>query len=284
MTAQGTGPRLQAGDQLPPYRVRAHNASTQSENKIHDDTVAKQYGFAGGLVPGVTVFAYMTRPVVEAFGPEWLERGRMDARFLKPFYEGEQATVSATVREVGTDGPVLELVATNESGATCAVGSAGWLPADSVAPSAAFYSDRPLPSPRPGAAAEWFRANRELGSLHETWSAGESNETFLAEIADDLELWRGLQATAHPGYLIRKANSILASNVLLGPWIHVSSDVAYLGLLHDGDPMITRGRVTDVFERKGHEFVELDVVVFGRDDQPVMRATHTAIYRPRKVG
>ena len=62
-------PRLnstfQVGDRLPTYTVRAHNASIHSENKIHEDTVAKQYGFRGGLVPGVTVHAYMTRPFAE---------------------------------------------------------------------------------------------------------------------------------------------------------------------------------------------------------------------------
>ena len=38
------------------YRVRAHNIAADSENKIHDDSVARQYGFAGGLVPGVVVY------------------------------------------------------------------------------------------------------------------------------------------------------------------------------------------------------------------------------------
>ena len=49
------------------YRVRAVNGSTHSENKIHEDSVAKQYGFRGGLVPGVTDYAYMTRPALDAF-------------------------------------------------------------------------------------------------------------------------------------------------------------------------------------------------------------------------
>ena len=60
---------------LPPHNVRAHNAATASENKIHDDAVARRHGFAGGLVPGITVFGYLTRPVVETWGSEWLERG-----------------------------------------------------------------------------------------------------------------------------------------------------------------------------------------------------------------
>ena len=38
---------------LPEYRVKARNTSADSENKIHDDAVARQYGFRGALVPGV---------------------------------------------------------------------------------------------------------------------------------------------------------------------------------------------------------------------------------------
>ncbi|HKA92367.1 MAG TPA: hypothetical protein VKE97_01090, partial [Acidimicrobiia bacterium] len=61
----------------PAYTVRAYNAATASENKIHDDVVARTYGFEGGLVPGVTVYAYLTHPVVAAFGRPWLEHGTM---------------------------------------------------------------------------------------------------------------------------------------------------------------------------------------------------------------
>jgi hypothetical protein len=56
---------------LPDYRVKARNTSTNSENKIHDDATARRYGFRGALVPGVTVYAYLTEPVVAAFGPAW---------------------------------------------------------------------------------------------------------------------------------------------------------------------------------------------------------------------
>ena len=50
------------------YAVEAYNTATASANKIHDDTVAAQYGFKGGLVPGVDVIAYLTRGPVERWG------------------------------------------------------------------------------------------------------------------------------------------------------------------------------------------------------------------------
>src|SRR6185437_14019068 len=53
---------------LQPYRVSAYNTSKFSENKIHDDTVARKFGFSGGLVPGVDVLAYMLHMPVAKWG------------------------------------------------------------------------------------------------------------------------------------------------------------------------------------------------------------------------
>src|SRR5579871_6445595 len=44
---------------LETHRVEAYNTAKLSENKMHDDTVARKFGFSGGLVPGVDVMAYM---------------------------------------------------------------------------------------------------------------------------------------------------------------------------------------------------------------------------------
>ncbi|HUS95148.1 MAG TPA: hypothetical protein VMX97_00245, partial [Hyphomicrobiaceae bacterium] len=78
------------------YAVEAYNLSHASENKIHDDSVARKLGFTGGLVPGVEVFAYATHPALEHFGRAFLERGTMDCRFFKPVYDGHRADVTAT--------------------------------------------------------------------------------------------------------------------------------------------------------------------------------------------
>jgi hypothetical protein len=58
-----------------PYQVEAFNTSKASENKIHDDAVARRFGFSGGLVPGVDVYGYMTHQPVARWGRAWLERG-----------------------------------------------------------------------------------------------------------------------------------------------------------------------------------------------------------------
>jgi hypothetical protein len=78
------------------HTVDALNISASSENKIHDDSIAKRFGFQGGLVPGVEVYAYMTNPIVQFFGYQWLEIGSMECKFIKPVYDGDQTDIKAS--------------------------------------------------------------------------------------------------------------------------------------------------------------------------------------------
>ena len=84
----------------------------------------------------------------------------------------------------------------------------------------------------------------------------------------------------HPGFLARQANGVLFRNVVLGPWIHVSTRATHRGIVRHGDEIEVRGRVADEYERKGHRFVDLDVEVTA-NGSPVWSAFHTAIWRPR---
>ena len=254
------------------YRVRAHNAHTASENKIHDDDVARAHGFAGGLVPGVTIWAYLTRPCIDVWGHDFLERGSMSSKFTKPIYEGDQVDCV-----LDDDGTLTAVVA----GEVRATGRAA-VPAAPETTAPDFTStpkdNASLPQSRPDVSRIVLATLEDLGSLQFGFHA-EHAATFLDEIADDHLLFRGPGAVAHPGWLITFANLILTSNVRLGPWVHTGSEVRHMGAVVDGDRLTMRGRVADLNERKGHEFVDLDLVLVANDTRPVLTARHTAIYR-----
>src|SRR4051812_17393455 len=84
---------------IEPYRVEAYNTAKLSENKMHDDNVARRFGFSGGLVPGVDVMAYMMHVPIARWGRAFLERGLIEARFVKPVYDGEITEVRGTERD-----------------------------------------------------------------------------------------------------------------------------------------------------------------------------------------
>ncbi len=260
------------------YEVVAHNTATTSLNKIHDDEVARRYGFGGGLVPGVDLYAYMTRVPAEAWGTDWLSRGSMRARFLSPVYEGEQVQVVPGEPVESPEERIVGLELRNGAGTACAVGQAGLRirpepDPDATWPTVAPAADPPVASPQalaPGTplalAAHRFLADR----------AGE----YLTDVREELPLYADARV-AHPGWLLRDANYVLSSNVVLGPWIHVESVTQHHAAVRDGETVQARATVTREWEHKGHRFVELDVGLFVDDDRLAARIVHTAIYRPR---
>ena len=236
---------------LPVYRLRAVNTAPDSENKMHDDVVAAEYGFRGGLVPGITVYGYMMQPVVE-HAPEWLEHGSMKVRFLEPFYAGDPVVVRAEVSDDGS----IRIVAERENGPVCATGTASV--AHSGMPEPTAFSEAPLPSERP------VPSNDSVVS-----------GTLLGTVTEQIE-------TADPDRLLRFSNQILMRNFKLGPWIHAASEVTNWSAARVGDEISARGRIHDRFERKGHEFVVADVMLLAGGNRLVQTVRHTAIYRPAR--
>lgn len=258
------------------HTVVAYNSARESENKIHDDAVARRYGFAGGLVPGVDVYAYMTHAAVQRWGRAWLERGWISARFLKPVYEGEEVSVQA---RAAADGG-LEIAALSR-GEICGEGTARLPEELPPLPTPKSFPHRPLPKERPPADRETLSPGALLGSYDCVHGAGDAAR-YLADVREDLPLYVEGRLV-HPGFLLRLANWALRQNVRLGPWIHVSSEVENLRAVEVGTPLSARARVVDNFERKDHKFVVLDVLGLAAGETPVIRIRHTAIYQPRRV-
>jgi len=273
-----------APESLPIYRVRARNTATDSDNKIHDDSVAASYGFRGGLVPGVTVYAYMTVPLVERFGLDWLERGSMQVKFHQPFYDRDEVIVRAE-EDPSSDPIKIAITAERDGGVVCATAlatvndRAAWL----GEPRLEAYPEIQLPAfeTRPIPSRETIVPGSQLGTLKEVIQTPDLS--LLASLDERLPIYFGTEAVAHPYTFLALANQILMANYRLGPWIHAASDLINWGAVHDGEEISVRGRIADRFERKGHEFVVLDVLVTAGADRIVQQVRHTAIYRPRRL-
>ena len=263
------------GAPLAPYRVSAYNTAHDSDNKIHDDATARRFGFGGGLVPGVDVYGYMTHMPVARWGRAWLEHGTAECRFFKPVYDGETATVTA-----GESAGELEIVVESH-GERCATGRAA-LPAVLPTPPAldsyrkiAQRAERPPADEASLAVGTWlgldpYPITPELAAQHR------------ADLRESLPLYAE-EGLIHPATILRACNFVINRNVVLGPWIHVSSRIQHLAAARIGTTLSARGRVTANYEHKGHRFVDVDVLVLADQDQPIAQVAHLAIYRPRQV-
>jgi acyl dehydratase len=258
---------------LQPYRVSAYNSSKQSENKIHDDAVARRFGFSGGLVPGVDVLAYMLHLPVAKWGRAFLERGLIEARFLKPVYDGEMANVMV----VESDGALaLEVESRSE---LCATGTAS-LPTSAPSFVLDDFTEVAAIAEREPVSASSYEVGKWLGTLPRDW-AGEAAKEYLHDIREHDAIY-AREGLGHPGLLQRVMNKVLVDNAILGPWIHVGSRMQLLSAAKTGDELTARVRVTGNYEKKGHRFVELDALVVANGKNPLAHCQHIAIYQPRE--
>lgn len=264
------------GSSLPEYRIKASIDIGESGNGIQDDDYARRHGFRAGLVPGVSVFAYMSRPLIDLIGKDWLERGSAEVHFLRPIYEGEEMRIGGAITSVAADGTLsLEYRASNNQGVTCGVGTAKLPPM--------------IPAPEPSMDA--YPSGRS--KLHrpislELLPVGEYLTPFISDFTWNIH-WQYCrktirdhhplyEKTMHPGWLLSRAGQILATNYSIPAWVDVSSKVQNYHSLEKECTIETRGRVYDKFERDGDHFIVLDLAVFA---STLCLATirYTAIFR-----
>jgi acyl dehydratase len=264
------------------HRAIARNYATEHANRIHSDETAARYGFAGGLVPGIALYAYLTDPLVGILGPAWLASGQAAVKFLKPVYDG--AEVEVRIRAIDSSPPCFALELYDQAGILCSIAEAG-LPDQTPPPSPNDYPFRPLPAPEDRREATLANVSKgdQLGSLEFTVDLAGAQRVFLDEVGSIPEIFREPEAFCHPAWLLAQANEILARNVVLGPWVHTGSEVRHYALAEDGETLSLRGRIIEAGEKRGHDFVTMDLGLFGREERAIAAIRHSALIRLREA-
>jgi len=264
------------GSSLPEHRVTASIDPSDSVNQIQNDEYAQHSGFRAGLVPGTTIFAYMSHPLVELVGRDWLQRGSAEVRFLRPIYEGEEIRITGSISSLGKDGTVLlDYRATNNQGTVCAVGVAH-LPPGRVAhePSRAEYPSGPAILHRP-ISLESLKIGNLLSPITSEFNWNIHWQYCQKSIRDHHPMY---EKVLHPGWLVDRASQILAANYSILAWIDVSCQVQYFNIQEEECAIETRGRIQNKFERDGDHFVVLDLAVFA-PARCLATIRYTAIFR-----
>lgn len=264
------------------YEGVAFNPVPDSENRIHSDEVARRHGFRGGLVPGVVISAYLVEPAVRASGLEFLTRGCASIVVRRPLYDGDRFEVRVSrVLERGYEAGLA-----GADGSTCAEARVE-LPVELPAPPVR-RGDPPAPAAdaRPPATCEVMERLREraMGSIRARFEPGVQLASYHGDPRAMPELVRAEPGGhANMGLLLGLTNWILAANVRLGPWLHLQTDSQCYAAVPLGAEVVVEAAIADLFERRGHAFVDLDVAAFRLDGSPVMGARLRAIYRLRGV-
>lgn len=263
------------------WTATAFNQATESTNQIHSDEMAKAYGFKGGLVPGVTISSYLMHPAVAAWGMEWLTRGYAHVVVSKPLYDGHQFDVQISE---ATDRSYQALLV-DQDGTQCA--NAFMRLTDELPEPPVMRGDpmlqRDAEIPSVNRVVLQNMQSEGMHALPARWNAEHNMATYLEDIASMPEIHRfDGQSLANGAFMLGLTNWVLAGNTYMNPWVHVQTDSQFFAAVEDGSDLIVECAVTDLFERKRHEFVDANVDVYLRDTgAAVMSARLRAIYKLR---
>jgi acyl dehydratase len=255
------------------YELVARNDQPNSPNPIHRDDYARSLGHPGGLVAGVTLYAYACDTAVRLMGGDWLQHGYGEVRFRKPVYDGEELTILAEPDDAGDwrvrllcDGLRAEAVvgpyreSISDAGLECGGGGEP----------RGFQKDVSLKG-------ELLRTPDERSMDREgldrfITDSGLEGSPLARELCS-----RGLIApsliTGAPFYLLWRSHPYAVV-------IHTSSATEWLGPARLGETLYTWGVVEDAFEKMGRFYVTQRVVTVDSAGNRVARMLHTGTYEP----
>ncbi len=233
---------------LETWTVRARNLAEHADNRIHTDAGARAAGFPGALVAGVTTYAYLTHPIVAAWGLDWVANGGGEVRFDAPVFDNDDVTCTPVV-----DGDAV--VVTARSGDED-VARATLRASASGGPVPAVHDGTPLTSRRV--------------QLGDRWGAD-----YGERVGDDLDVYRN-ESVVHPAVWPALANHIVGADLVRGPWIHLRSIVRHHGLAPATAVADVHAVVVDRFQRRSGERAIVDVLI-EVEGRPVASLEHEAI-------
>jgi hypothetical protein len=273
------------------WKGTAYNQVPHSRNEIHGDKVAKDFGFKGGLVPGVTVSAYLMHPAAVSYGMDFLERGFAHVRVNSPLYD-EQAfeihiedqiepQIQIRNQEQGGQGYSAVLVPNGEAPcATAEVHIKGTRTDPSVRREDELGDLNAALAP---ATRENMEALRKSGCKAFTycWNADHEMSTYLRERSAMAEPY-SMDDYANPSFVLGISNWVLASNAHMNPWVHMETKSQNYAPIPQGTKLVGEMEIKDLFDKKGHEFVDALVNIFDAESNRCFASIELrAIYKLR---
>jgi acyl dehydratase len=231
-----------------PWSVVARNLPEHASNTIHTDAGARAAGYPSALVAGVTTYAYLTHPLVAAWGLDWLSRGGGEVRFRSPVYAGDEVQCLPSPDDAG-----------------------GWV-VDGRCPARSDVALVRLSAVRDAGPSPPTRPGEPLPSRTVTL-AGRWGADYGARAGDDLALYER-EGVVHPAVWPAIANHVVASELVTGPWIHTRSIVRHHAPGPAGATVDLHATVVRRFERSGQRAV-LDVAI-ELDGRPLATLEHEA--------
>ncbi|HEY4332113.1 MAG TPA: hypothetical protein VGM78_06075 [Ilumatobacteraceae bacterium] len=230
------------------WTTRAVNLPEHARNAIHTDAGAHAAGFPRALVAGVTTYAYLTHPIVAAWGIDWVRSGGGEVRFRHPVFEDDLLRCEPAIADDAVT--VRGLVGDGEARASLRAVRVGGPPPEAPAGE---------------------RAITRTVQLSGEWS------DYGVRAGDDLALYHD-EGIVHPAVWPALANQVVHAEVASGAWIHTRSVVRHHGVAASSSVAMVTATVVDRFASRSGQRAVLDVRI-EVDGVLVASLEHEAIVR-----
>ena len=256
--------------------------SPDIENPIHSTEVARAYGYDGPLIGGVTVWGWATDTIIQALGNDWITRGWSEYSFRKPVFPGNVITITAESDAEDLTKP-WNVTMNNQSGDICVIGKIGlgqtkWentltRPVN-MSPSEVTEKP-PLTLDRASQETSWTALEVEFND-HIYEEINHKNRLTFNSIFDHRS---GMKPIAHPSWIAGWAEALMRHNFDIPSSMHTKSLVKHHSSVPLGTTIVGGAEVIDAYERKGHHYVEFDVLLKDTNEKDIAQIRHRTIFR-----
>lgn len=233
-----------------------------SSDGIHSDETARDLGFAGGFVPGVTLYAHVAAELLSQ-GVDWLRTGSVEYRFRRPVYDAEEVLFTVDAAEPGFT------IASPDGSDARALGR--------------LEVNDPPPAVRPAVPVTPehapLGATDQVGVPLQITATIDRERAAAAIAASDGYAWRENGRTLLPVGLWLNPINLLRTYYDSAVTIHYAGRVWHHSPVYLGETVIKRGHITGFEERKGNQIVAFVVAIETDDGRPVATVEHQSVYK-----
>jgi hypothetical protein len=229
------------------WSVHAKNLPEHARNPIHTDEGGKAAGFDGALVAGVTVYAYLTNPILTLWGVDWLREGSSIVEFKSPVLADDLVECVTVLNEESIN---VDATVNNQIRAQCTA-----------------FMEKTAPSTTPDSSSELLET--EEIPLTDEWA------DYGQRAGDDTKIYSNL-GVIHPAVWPSLANYVVEKNLVNGAWVHTRSKISHHGLVNTGSIATVQSRVIKRFETRTGNRAVIDVSI-SVDGKKVVGVEHEAI-------